>query len=134
MNYPDSPSTATLTRPRLRAHPSQSKRTHHGQHWKELLRQEKLQEAQGGEADGELSSVFGSVLNPKDNWQCVACIRKFKQVSGYHRSGDQTAAEKLLLISLIAYELLERDDLPPSRSKTEFGIQRNLFLSALLCR
>lgn len=31
--------------------------------------------------DGELSSVFGSVLSPKDNWQCAACTSKFRQVS-----------------------------------------------------
>lgn len=31
--------------------------------------------------DGELSSVFGSVLSPKDNWQCAACTTKFRQVS-----------------------------------------------------
>uniref|UniRef100_A0A0K3CAL4 BY PROTMAP: gi/647401258/emb/CDR47384.1/ RHTO0S14e02784g1_1 [Rhodosporidium toruloides] n=1 Tax=Rhodotorula toruloides TaxID=5286 RepID=A0A0K3CAL4_RHOTO len=29
--------------------------------------------------DGELSSVFGSVLSPKDNWQCAACTSKFRQ-------------------------------------------------------
>lgn len=30
--------------------------------------------------DGELSSVFGSVLSPKDHWQCAACTVKFRQV------------------------------------------------------
>ncbi|BGP21230.1 hypothetical protein JCM10295v2_000101 [Rhodotorula toruloides] len=29
--------------------------------------------------DGELSSVFGSVLSPKDDWQCAACTSKFRQ-------------------------------------------------------
>lgn len=30
--------------------------------------------------DGELSGVFGSVLSPKDQWNCITCSRKFKQV------------------------------------------------------
>ncbi|POY72054.1 hypothetical protein BMF94_4924 [Rhodotorula taiwanensis] len=31
------------------------------------------------EGDGELSSVFGSVLSPRDSWQCAACTEKFRQ-------------------------------------------------------
>ncbi|GAA5870053.1 hypothetical protein JCM3774_004346 [Rhodotorula dairenensis] len=31
------------------------------------------------DGEGELSSVFGSVLSPKDHWQCAACTKKFKQ-------------------------------------------------------
>ncbi|GAA6008104.1 hypothetical protein JCM10207_007031 [Rhodosporidiobolus poonsookiae] len=31
------------------------------------------------EDDGELNSVFGSVLSPEDHWQCVVCSTKFKQ-------------------------------------------------------
>ncbi|KAG0661167.1 hypothetical protein C6P46_004121 [Rhodotorula mucilaginosa] len=31
------------------------------------------------DGEGELSSVFGSVLSPKDHWQCAACASKFRQ-------------------------------------------------------
>lgn len=30
--------------------------------------------------DGELHSVFGSVLSPQDHWRCAACTASFKQV------------------------------------------------------
>lgn len=32
------------------------------------------------DGEGELSSVFGSVLSPEDHWQCAACATKFRQV------------------------------------------------------
>ncbi|KAJ8297276.1 hypothetical protein OF846_000502 [Rhodotorula toruloides] len=47
--------------------------------------------------DGELSSVFGSVLSPKDNWQCAACTSKFRQEEVIYphpdAKGDASLAE-----------------------------------------
>ncbi|GAA5991313.1 hypothetical protein JCM10908_003250 [Rhodotorula pacifica] len=57
----------------------------------------KLAQSFLNDGEGELSSVFGSVLSPKDHWQCAACTKQFRQEEVIYphpdAQGDSSLAE-----------------------------------------
>ncbi|GAA5884543.1 hypothetical protein JCM16303_000020 [Sporobolomyces ruberrimus] len=65
-SVPSAPPAPTPFAPPARPPPSPSKLAH------SFLRQSESE-------DAELSCVFGSVLSPKDHWQCSSCQVKFRQ-------------------------------------------------------